>query len=317
MKIIHVGLPKTGTTSLQKNIYPVLSKLKKYKWYKEENNELYQKVRDHIARMRFGYQIEKFFLDDYNFISDEGLCGWDPHYWEEFAEKNLIAFGRNSHIILTLRKPSDYLNSVYIQTCLHEGNIQNPKDFFLEKKFYSERLEIAKFAIEEFSYLKLINYYTTRFNKVTVVKYEELKNLQFLKNIFFLSEDELTQLQNIFASCKQYNRAFSIRGARIVYAISRFLNLFGLSLTKGINQRTLYEMKMLRDLKYRSKVTEKKKNSLLKKISLIFIKELNWRNFIQERVDRLLPYKKFKLDFEDLHIDINKYNEEYKKIKKN
>jgi hypothetical protein len=314
MKIIHIGLPKTGTTSLQNNIYPVLSHLKKFKWYKENNNKLYQEIRDHIARMRFGYDINKIDLNDKDFISDEGLCGWDPHFWEEFSEKNLAAFGKDTHVILTVRKPSDFLNSVYIQTCLHEGDIQEPKDFFLKKNFYSERLETAKFSIEEFSYSKLINYYTTKFDKVTVVKYEDLKNLSFLKDIFYLSNDELTKLQAILSSKKNYNRAFSDRGKRIVYKLSFFLNLFGLSLSRGTNKRTLYELKMLKDYSYRSKVINKKEASLIKKILLVVIKELNWRNFIQERIDKILPYKKFSIDFDDLEIDIHKYNEDYKKL---
>ena len=314
MKIIHIGLPKTGTTSLQNNIYPVLANLKKLRWYKDKNNILYQEVRDHIARMRFGYDINKIALNDKDFISDEGLSGWDPHYWEEFAEKNLIAFGKDTHVILTLRKPSEFLNSVYIQTCLHEGDVQEPKDFFLTKKFYSERLETAKFSIDEFSYQKLINYYTIRFDKVTVVKYEDIKNLVFLKDIFYLSKNDLMKLQEIFASQKNYNRAFSVRGASIVYKFSRFLNLFGLSLRKGTNQRSLYELKILKDSSYRSKVTNKKEPLLIKKILLIIVKELNWRNFIQERIDKVFPYKKFRVDFDDLQIDIHKYNEDYKKI---
>lgn len=314
MKIIHVGLPKTATTSLQNNIYPVLSALKGFSWYKDKNNPLYQEVRDHIARMRFDYSIKKIRLNNKDFISDEGLCGWDPHFWEEFAEKNLKAFGKNTHIILTLRKPIDFLTSVYLQTCFHEGDVQEPEDFFLKAKFYSERLETAKFSIDEFSYKKLINHYTSRFEKVTVVKYEDINNLEFLKPIFSLTNNELRKLQEIFASHKIYNRAFSVRGTKITYNFSRFLNLFGLSLRKGTSHRSLYELKLLKDESYRSEVVSKKEISFIKKIALLVIRELNWRNFIQERIDRLLPYKKFSLNFEELNIDITKYNKEYDKI---
>ena len=313
MKIVHIGLPKTGTTSLQQNVYPVLSSMKGYEWYRSKSNELFSDIRDHIAKMRFGFSISKIRMDEKDFVSDEGLCGWDPYYWEEFAEKNLEAFGSDTHIILTLRKPSDFLNSVYIQTCLHEGDVQKPKDFFLTKRYYSERLEIAKFSIEDFSYSKLIYFYTSRFEKVTIVKFEELKSLQFIKNIFSLNDEDLEILKEIFVSEKKYNRAFSVRGQRIVFSLSRLLNLFGLSLRRHTSHRTLYELKKLKDRKL--KISNNYRPSKFKKIVLLIIKEFNWRHFIQERVDRVFPYEKFNLNFKNLDINIDTHDEEYKKIK--
>ena len=313
MKIIHIGLPKTGTTSLQRNVFPVLCLIKDINWYRGKGNNLYSEIRRHIAKMRFGYKVSKIKISDKDFISDEGLCGWDPHYWEEFAEKNLTAFGSDTHIILTIRKPSDFLNSVYVETCLHGGDVQDPKDFFLKKKYYSERLETAKFSIDELSYVELVSFYSSRFEKVTVVKYEDIKKLNFLKELFSLSDSELNRLQQIFISKKIHNRAFSIRGARIVFSFSRFLNLFGLSLRKHTSHRTLHELKMIKDDGvYKS---NNFRQSVLKKIGLLFIRELNWKNFIQERIDRILPYKKFRLNFNDIDIDIDKYDEEYNKIK--
>ena len=44
-------------------------------------------------------------------------------------------------------------------------------------------------------------------------------------------------------------------------------------------------------------------------------KELKWRYFIQNRLDKILPYQKFQLDFNKLsYIDINKLEKEYNKL---
>ena len=69
-----------------------------------------------------------------------------PQFYEEFAEKNLQAFGHDVHIVLVIRKPSDFLNSIYMQTCIHEKPFQKPEHFFLEKKDFTERLPNSTFS---------------------------------------------------------------------------------------------------------------------------------------------------------------------------
>lgn len=305
---VHIGLGKAGTTALRSNVFPELCKITELKYW-GDNPSLVKEIDRHRIKMRLGLDVEKIQVPNKTLISYVSLVSnplWDPVVDEEFAEKNLIAFGKNAHIIITIREPRSYLTSVYLQS-LHEGEIQKPEHFFLSDKYYSRNYENYKFKIDDFSYEQVINFYKNRFCNVTVIKYEQLLNLNFLQELFSINDKQLELLQIAFKKMN-FNRGFSARAVRYTLSLEKFLNnTFNFKISKGITNEMFVKALVGNN--------DMKKEGIFKRISNNISKELKWRYFIQNRLDKILPYQKFQLDFNKLsYIDINKLEKEYNKL---
>lgn len=307
---VHIGFGKTATTTLQQEIFPKLCEFVNFQYWKN-NQYLTTQIRSHQLKLELGLKCEPINFPDKVLISSESLCAWDPYYWEEYAEKNLIAFGKEAHIILTIREPKSYLTSNYIQLCLHElKGVQKPQYFFLNNDVYSERLPGPKFAIDKFSYNAVIDLYKHRFDKVTIIKYEYLDQLMFLTDLFSITENQLNILRNKF-KIKTFNRGFSVRGVEYTFKLSKILNMFKLSLGSEITNDVIDRLKYDID----KKSLNLTKPNVINGIILRLFRELQWRHFVQERLDKLLPYKKYTLDFTELpYIDIKKLEKEYEDL---
>jgi hypothetical protein len=296
-KIIHIGYAKTATTILQKHIFPKACSYSNYT-FSGSDSKLDQLTYSHCQRLRYGFNVKKLDIPERTLLSSESLCGWDPHYWEEYAEKNLSAFGCSVHIILVIREPKSLLSSLYVQTCIHEFNgVQDPKYFFLDKVHYADRLPAAKFSLDEFNYARLIDMYKKRFDSVTVIKYEYLKNLSFIQRILSLSDSEINALR-IDMLEKIGNKSFSVLSVKIVFFVSKILGFMHLSLSK---QNT-------NDVPVNNGIYGKKENGnndIFRNFFKRVLLEINLRNFLQGRLDKVIPYKKYVVDFNNVkQVDI-------------
>lgn len=194
--ILHVGLGRTSTTTLQKKIFPKLCNIYNYKYAdhsvlekKNQDLDIKKKIIKHIERMVLKKKSKALTIQGKVLISSENLSGWNPIFYEQFSEDNLIAFGKNAHVMLVIREPLIYLNSVYNHQVIRAvPNYRKPSNYFIDSRNLPNTKFSAyaggNFAIDYFSYKNLINFYRKRFNKVTVVKYESLENMQFLNEFF-------------------------------------------------------------------------------------------------------------------------------------
>lgn len=295
LPIIHIGLGKTGSTYLQKKIFPKLCKFINYHYFKDDN-KLFKKLNEHKINLKLGFKTNKIELNNNSFISMEGLSSWgDPFYWEDHSIQNLKAFGSNVNILIFIRKPSDFLTSTFIQRCFHKGNIMEESFFFLKDQFYSERINSPKFAIDKFSYKDLIDFYRQKFRNVFVFKYELLNNLEFLKILFKLDEDQLKFLQKKNSS--KDNKSFSNSSIILTKKISKFLNLFSLDFVNGAKNVSLRTISQLKE----------------KKLKYEF-KNYRWRYFVQNYLDKYFFHKPYIINFDRINIDINELNNEYKAL---
>ena len=136
MKVIHIGLPKTGTTYLQKNIFPQICKEKKILYFLE-NRQVSVSINDHIVKRFSGDEVDSLNLPDNILISNENLVSSFPSLSNisEYADKNLIALEKIK-ILITIRNPIDYLSSVYNQ--ILKSYIINPEFFFREQCLFKK-----------------------------------------------------------------------------------------------------------------------------------------------------------------------------------
>ena len=312
-KIVHIGYGRCSTTILQKKIFPIIAKEKKFNYwgstYKLKSlchtklinkiNKINKKmiVYDFSVNKNLNLKKEKNF-----FISCENLLSvyWDPFYYKKTCLFNKKVFGNNVHIIITIRKPSELLRSIYLG--LISANIfLKPEEFFLNDKNYNKSKNFYKWNLSKFDYQKIINFYKKNFKKVTVVKYEKMSSLKFLKKVFLLNDNITKKLKYIYNNNKE-NKSYSSNSVKIAFSTNNVLKKFGFSLKAYDN--------LLSKLRF-----EHSDNILKKKFNSL-IKELNFHHILTKRYEKLIYLKKFQLSKKFcLQIGMFKLDKKYQMLK--
>ena len=230
---LHIGFGRCSTTTLQTKIFYKLAEKKKVNYMygksllsqmtklttnyaKDENYKIYSKKINTLLK-----EDNKDIL-----LSDESLISsaraWCPSGYQDSLEKNLKYFGSNTKIIITIRKPSDWLLSIFSK--LSDG--LSFENFFLDKEKYYQANQIKKFLITDLDYEKIINSYREKFTNVYVIKYEEISKFNFLKEFFDLNLDDLEELKNIYSKTfirKGYTNYYSYKTNLLANKLDRYL----------------------------------------------------------------------------------------------
>ena len=294
IRLVHIGLGKTATTTLQKIIFPKIANFLNIEYLSTDYT---------VTNKEEKPMPENFIL------SHEGYIGKDfqLYLFEKSFNFNKKIFDSNCHILITIRRPSDFLNSVYLQQ-IHDINLIEEKDFFINKKISElDQEDEKKYQLYNFNYNNLIDLYKSHFSKVTVVKYEHIKNLNFLDNIFQLNEELKKELIHDMKT-SYHNRGIS----KFSYNLFFFLN-------KLINLRKYRNFIWSLLIKKESK--HKVKRFIFSNFPFFFIKIYNKfiitfhpRYFCQKILDKIIVYKKYQMNFDKLPINIKELDEEYDRM---
>lgn len=308
MKVIHIGLGKTATTTLQRSIFPYLEEIGIIDSYNDP--ELTQTLRKSVAvglsaeeRNRFTVHMNEL---GSIFISLESLVAWDPANWEKAANTNLDLFGSDATIIITIREPLSYLTSLY-QQIVHQGNAKKPEDFFLRNDEYQQLFSsnpvqrLSCINIESFDLERLISLYKRNFSRVVIVPIEKIGEMRFLNSIYHLDNAITHKLSHRFKNAQRHNISYSNLAMKITFLRERFLRLFGL---KSIGSED-FDLKKLRAL-YNNQINTAQKSfkklplqdkpkRIFTSLFIRFFQKLHWRFFIQNFFDKVVPYRKYKL----------------------
>ena len=292
MKLLHIGLGKCGSTFLQKEIFPEVEKKINTNYISFFKNDFFNIKKTEINYCEFenSKNIESLLPNNF-IISNEGLFSKD---WEfSRIEKNFKYikdnFSYDTVILIIIRNPYDLLNSIYCQSIQTMRIVKPNKFFYIDEKEIKIRVK-DKFNLYNFDYSKLISLYKSYFEKVVVVKYENLQNLQFLKDIFNLEDEFINELKkktDIF-----HNKTISKFGINFILFLNNFFDVekSQKSITKFI----------------------KPTNNIIMKIKNKILFQFLLREFFQYKFDRFLPYTKYKISKNHIPIDINseikKYN---------
>jgi hypothetical protein len=313
---IHIGLHKTSSTTLQYLVFPEISKFLKKSYHNFESLNLLELTKSLIKNKKK--------IDDYKFIPNlensiiswEGLSSWDmnPFFYNTLFEFNKRIFKKNSTIFLVLREPESLLTSIYIEKIM-EFILLKPNEFFISDKEFLRLSKLKKFgksqgnlvdielrnklAPQLIEYEKLISNYVNHFDQVIICKYENIKKLEFLD---YLTKD--TQIkQKLKNSFNKHlgNRSFSKQSIILSLILRNFLKIFFL------DYRDLKKFKHMLYFKCPKNLYQKKWNKF-------FLKYTNWAHLIRYYIDRKIKYKKFKINYDDLGIDLNKQKKAYQKL---
>lgn len=294
VKLLHIGLGKCGSTFLQKEIFPKISKRVNTNYINIFSNNIFNIKKHDVKYCAFENfkNIENLLPNDF-ILSNEGLFSKE---WEfSRIEKNFQCikdnFSSDTVILIIIRNPYELLNSIYCQSVHAMDLIKPDKFFYIDDKETNRRVN-GKFNLFNFNYSKLISLYKSYFKNVTVVKYENLKNLNFLKDIFSLDDGYIQELKK--NTDKIHNRSISKSAIKFIF----FLNIF---FDVGKSQRFISKF-----IYPSNNIIFKIKNRILKQLLLL--------RFFQNIFDRILPYKKYYINRKFIPLDIEKEISEYDKL---
>tara|TARA_B100001989_G_C24522529_1_gene456674 strand:- start:363 stop:1256 length:894 start_codon:yes stop_codon:yes gene_type:complete len=294
VKLLHIGLGKCGSTFLQREIFTKLEKKINTNYIRFYKNDIFYINKKEIKYNAFeNYKKIENLLPNNFILSNENLFSQS---WEfSIIKKNFECikknFSNDTIILIIIRNPYDLLNSIYCQN-IHEMEIIKPDKFF-----YIDDKEICKtvknkFNLYNFNYSKLISLYKNYFKKVVVVKYENIQNLDFLKDIFSLDDEYINELKK--SSNKYYNKSISKYGINFILFLNNFFDV-------KKNQEFIQK-----NIKPSNNIFFKIKNRILSQFLL--------RNFFQNIFDKIVPYKKYLVNHKFIPLNIKKEISEYNKL---
>lgn len=233
-KKVHAGLGKCATTSLQSTIFPTYCRQNNLDYYPQEH-VFSKEIRNNLLNPTFSFDILK---RDNWFISCEGILGWNPGSWLTRLNRLAEITHGNIELIITVRKPSHYAYSCFIQQTLHNGYIVRPCDFFVRKHYTLGHIDGFSFDLSSFDLAALENNAYNYFSNVRIEKFEDLIKGRFL--------------EKDYGPLVSSNKSLGQRSYHTMWWLQNKLSYLGLSFRNNhidnfINTTSLYKM----DLKAR------------------------------------------------------------------
>lgn len=317
--LYHVGLPKTATTTLQKIIFPFLHQksiidydpLSYHKgglFYRASRIKLDSKDIQKNAIEFIGSNSSKFKV-----YSSESLLSHDPLLWPKRINECKSYIPKESHILLCLRNPREWLESIYSEMIKQSYHVLDEKSYFLGNK---ESLllfnMLGSFStynhlnIEQFIFHALIKSWLHYFDKVTIIPFEELLNLNFLTYIGInIPPKTLKQLQELMqkknerkAHCNSQIKLIEARN-RLIFKFSKSFNLLDKEIEKV---KCIIGIESLETVKIKEEQSFLVIQKALQKLSIDFLDDeyhivkyliQNWNSILSR--PELVDNKKFRL----------------------
>lgn len=294
----HIGYPKTGTTFLQKKVFPLLRGINYL-----DHQTLNQIGFFDICNKSLDFDVDLLKSEFNEAVSDskapslisyEGLCG---DVYHSAANTRTIAhriydFNPNSQIIIIIRNQSDMIVSLYKQY-VYQGGTMRFNDFM------SSTNSSISFDLSYLNFYKMISLYKRLFggDSVHVLLYEKLRSdgdsfLSDLVKILDISDQNI----NLNISSENHNPGVSVSSISLL----RFLNRF---VSSWANPNALIPSRLT--------TTSKLKSRFQYQIDPIVSRFFKSRNFIgeDEMMKQIGNYfgKGNKLLAEDLRIDLKAF----------
>ena len=299
-RILHIGMGKTGSTTLQRKFFPKLCRDLDMSYNPIELVNLLVKYSKSPVSEEIINELRKKILSYENlFLSSEAFVGWNPHNWNKNCQYLRNLFPENTYIILVIRDPKDYFRSVYLQQ-LQQGNILPPHNFFVTSetynyfKYHLSQNGLQMFDVDKFNYCNLVRLYQDAFSKIFVVNFNEVFRLEFMRTILEKENFDTNIIDDFDIGKKIYNRSYS--------KTSVFLTIYREKLLNFFNFKTISSHDLVHEL-----------NRNVKNHSdFPFSRFFRWRWVMHGFVDRIIPYKEYKLP-KDLYLnnDLIQLNRKY------
>ena len=304
MLLVHIGLGKTATTTMQKHVFPELAKSLGCTY----NDPIVYKILGRASLFPLSQAemeiVHSTLKEGNHIISLESLVGWNPVTWEEFSERNVSLFGKDAIILITMREPLEWITSVY-QEMVHEGNVVDPREFFVNNEQWrlanriSSRYRLEYLNVDAVNFRMLHKFYSARFSRVVVVDSRKLAELNFLGDALHI-DCELREKLKRELKGKRLHRSYSASAMFLTLSFERILRVFrvatnGSQTKRLMNYQNILSPQELGSLQGGRSFDEK--FSRIQKIKRWFAVRIipKWSSFIKGGYDRIIPYKKYSL----------------------
>tara|TARA_A100001015_G_scaffold314917_1_gene425517 strand:- start:5495 stop:6400 length:906 start_codon:yes stop_codon:yes gene_type:complete len=296
MKIIHIGLGKAGSTTLQEEIFPRICKrfdlnfinLKKY--VDDDNIEynILEKHRNIEKKLpnRFIISQEDLIADRSEFVNLERSF--------EILKNN---FSESTKVLIVLRNPYDLLNSIFLHNVQTLIAFEEKEFFYINSNMSFKNYIEGKYNLHKFNYKNIIKLYSFYFTNLIIVPFEKISNMNFLDELLENKVDEKFKNELVFIyKKKKYNKSISKLGVKTFYFLQKIINLKKIDDYMKINYN-------------------KKNKGLLLKIILRLYWYINLRHLFQRLIDKIeLFYIKYKIEKKNIPINIDELVSEYYKL---
>jgi hypothetical protein len=232
MLIVHIGLGKTATSTLQQSTFPWLVQNGFIDRFTDPRVEELVRRFDEEPDFKLDIPLSETYRDSSCLVSNESLVGWNPAFWEQSFERNKKLFGAEAVILITVRDPVSYLTSLYQQS-VQEGNVIEANKFFLNSEDYYRASRMTRPALREiidvdkFRLAALVEMYSAFFAKVIVVPYSKIGEMKFLAEFCPVDEPAIKTLTGKYRSFRS-NRSLSDLAMRLTLRRERMLRKIGL-----------------------------------------------------------------------------------------
>lgn len=306
-KIIHIGLMKTGTTTLQQHIFPKLCRDQNVLYNPAEYLKI--KMQRHIYSKDDLVALKEVCSKHDVFISNEGLVEANPRNWSTGSDRVLELFGEDATIVITIREPVEYMTSLYIQK-IQEGNIINPEEFFVSSQDYDALMpflpkrSLLRFDHQRLDYENLILLYKKKFKDVYIVPLSHINTLYPFHFLFGLNPNKINSYLEALKNAPRENRSYSKLAVNLTFkreAILRTMNVKSSgsedypTSNNFVNGMSPLHIKRFVELPLRQKFLKFPLRAFKKVMRPLHRVQPSWRWLMQRVLDKLCPYQKFYL----------------------
>lgn len=316
--VVHIGLPKTGTTSLQKYVLPEICKIRDVKLNPAAFREIAAHYFEYTSQMRDKLRLE--IERESVLISNEGLVDWNPRNCLCSADRLLDLFGSKAQIVISVREPVEYLTSMYVQRIQLNNHI-SPEDFFVSSGDYDRlsdflpKNSLLRFDYESFDLDYMYKVYKERFEKVFILPSTRISSLFPFCEIFELSPEEVKVLQHSLFRKKPQNRSYSAFAVKLSFAREFALNILGAKSISSEGGRKIDRVQRAFGRQSRPRYVESRMRQMKKLWRICGGGSLfSFRWWMQCVVDRFFPYQRYKLPsdvVEKINSDLMERNKQF------
>lgn len=280
-QILHVGMGKCASTYLQMEFFPRVQRHYPSINYLPQS-DLVRKIRT-CQRLGSSFISPNFEFQQEGLHSCEDLIGWNPSHWDTAIEDMASIVPRNSRIILILRDPFDYLQSLYVQQ-VKSGHVVNFDEWWTKGDLgrnvitSNPRFGFRHINIDHLDYEYLVKLLAAKFDDLVVMTLSSVYNLDTLCRAFEIPLDEIKKLNIKSNLVNQRLTEFQVKSIKRINAIMKF---FGLQFNDMTTAHNL--------LKFGSKNTSQNRFTLM--------------NFLIKSTS-LIPSSKFSVDSSELRKNI-------------
>lgn len=194
--LIHVGFPKTATTTLQKVIFNKLHENGAINYLGRNSNSLNENISKKIRESWLGIQnnkinLEKYLRDDkLNVYSDEEFLFPEYYLQKKYKSKvninifkylNRCFLGHEIEFVFVIRNQPEILYSQYVQ--FYRFFIDSKTDNTIDSHFFNEsRYNSSKFKNQDYNCFFNDVKKIVQPNKIHIIPYESLllRNIEFI-----------------------------------------------------------------------------------------------------------------------------------------